>query len=250
MVGASIVLALAAHPPVASERAAAPGRSSTCGQADFCHRGLSGNAASLPDAVVHPPHITALHGGSLNLTLPCSKEPGPAVNWEPPRGWPTTLPQLYQQSSTVVLATLVETHGYWQHDDGHLAMNLTGMDWTTFTVSNFSVQRVYKGSAGPWLQTIDVGANPENVAVCPNRAPVQGNWPLPASTRQQYVLFLQGGHEGLGPPDRWPIINGVVHADADLQPNAWRLGTECYCKNSVPVGAMPLDRFIAAMQGA
>jgi hypothetical protein len=250
VVGASIVLALAAGiaagvvlsrpgpsrvalaEPAATQEPAAPAAAST--------------PPPMPDGVVHPAAVTAVSGGGH--TVPCATGMGPQW-WDPPRGWPTTPSQLYRESDVVVLATLTETHGYWVRNTGQPPSNWTGFDWAPLTATDFHVDHVYKGSAGPWLQVVDTGANRDNIPSCQQRVPQRMNWPLPATTHQQYILFLPNGHEAEGPADRWPVIDGVVHPDHDIQPDAWQLGAICYCRNPAPVGAMPLDQFVAAMQG-
>lgn len=202
---------------------------------------------ALPDAALHPRQVSTLRN-SDGSPIPCTMQMGPE-SWEPPAtGWPTTVHDLYRQATTVVLATLTETRGYWAPVRSNYDNWGNAADLMPYTASNFQVQRVYKGSAGAWLQVVDSGANQDNIASCQNRVPVRGGWPLPAVRRQQYVLFLDAqGEEADGPIDRWPVIDGVVHPDHDIQPRAFRLDE---IRTGNLVGPMPLAQFLATMQGA
>lgn len=246
--GASIVLALAAAlvwallpRPVARISEALPAATALPQQA------TKDDGPSLPDAAAHPQPLSALHNPD-GSAIPCSLQMG-TETWEPPSsGWPTTVHDLYRGSTTVVLATLTRTRGYWGPVRSNYANWGDAADLMPYTASNFQVQQAYKGSAGRWLQVVDSGANQDNIATCQNRVPVRAGWPLPATQRQQYVLFLDAqGEEADGPIDRWPVIDGVVHPDHDIQPRAFRLDEII---TSQVVGPMPLAQFIAAMQAS
>lgn len=245
--GASIVLALAAVLVWALlPHAAAPYSEAAPAATSLAQLAASGDGPALPDPAVHPQPLSALrdaHGGAI----PCTMGMGPE-SWEPPAiGWPTTLRDLYRDSTTVVLATLTATRGYWAPPRSGYDNWGNAADLMPYTASDFRVQQVYKGSAGAWLQVVDSGANPDNIATCPDRVPLRDGWPLPAVRPQQYVLFLDAqGAEARGPIDRWPVVDGVVHPDHDIQPRAFRLDE---IRTGRVVGAMPLARFVAAMEG-
>lgn len=169
-----------------------------------------------PTNVTNPPPVTVLTGGGKTLT--CQEQVGSF--WvDAPQSAPTTPADLYRVSSVVVIATATKPMGYWQKDDGHLpAPNLTHLDWAPLTVTNFKVERVLKGSAGSWLQIVDMGADPNSIATCPKRAVVAKGWPEPVEG-QRYVLFLQFdssrgiNRDELGPMDRFTVTGGTVHSD-------------------------------------
>ena len=184
----------------------------------------SATPPAFPPGVSHPPHITQLSSGGKTVT--CDQQVGTFwVDSGMMQGLPATPQELFQRSTVVVVVTATESHGYWQKDDGHLpAQNLTGLDYAPLTATNFSVERVLKGSAGPWLQLVDQGADPKNMAVCPKRAVVANGWPLPV-VGQRYVLFLQLdagrgiNRDVLGPRDFFPVTNGTVHSPVSGVPD-------------------------------
>jgi hypothetical protein len=197
-------------------------------------------APPMPEGVLDPPVVTAVHGGGV--TMPCTVRHGP-VTADPGQGWPSTLRALYQESAVVVVARATDSRGYWRMDDGRLpAPNIGHMDWASLTATNFSVERVVKGTAGRWLQVIDAGADAASIPTCPLRAEEFEGWPAPRAGGQEYVVFLQWDalrgrlREQFGPLDRWPIINGTVHPDRDLQPDAWSMAG---------VAPAPLEAFLA-----
>jgi len=171
---------------------------------------------AFPPQVTNPPPITQLSSGGKTLSCDQASPGWIAVDAAPSD--PTTPADLFARSNVVVIATAAESHGYWQRDDGHLpTQNLRGMDWAPLTATNFSVERVLKGSAGPWLQLVDMGADPHNIGSCPRLAIVGAGWPLPV-VGQRYVLFLQPDlgrgvtRDIYGPIDFFPVTNGNVHS--------------------------------------
>ncbi len=190
-----------------------------------------------PGGVTNPPPLTHQSDPGSGWTVTCDQQVGPwHVDTNP--GAPTTPTELFHVSTVVVIATAVEEHGYWQRDDGRLpAENLEGLDYAPVTAVNFAVEKVIKGSAGPWLQLVEAGANPNNIAVCAKRATMGGKLPVAG---QRYVLFLQRDDHRLldrdvyGPLDRFPVVqNGIVVSDVQM-------------RGYQPV---PLDQFVTELQG-
>jgi hypothetical protein len=144
----------------------------------------------------------------------------------------------------VVVTDAMAQKPFWLHDRSWGDPNIGG--WDSFTATNFHVVRVIKGQATPWLQRQQQGATPNSLP-CPHHIEVIANQP-PPTVGTQYLLF-DYHHLRLNPnrPQqdqgyqgawwRFPVINGIVHSETELNPQA----------ETMQMTPQPLDAFLRSI---
>ena len=250
LAGGAIALAVISHGQAPNRyqeaaSAASPAATPAMTTAPQPPRSLPSGAPSFPPAASAPQPVSFVaslqHPGDK---LPCNVpgEYGGQIWATPGDGWPTTLKELYQQSSLVAVVTAVDQRTYWQRVAGQPSDPPARMAFRAKTTTDFRIDRLVKGSTDGWTQITEEGAPPASLPTCANLGYEIVNSPV-ARGGQQYVLFLQQGTDGLyeifGGYDRFPVLDGTVHALSDVFPQA----------DAIKITPQPLDQFLGSLSG-
>ena len=159
------------------------------------------------------------------------------VEIEPGRDWPKTPRDMASQAWQVVIADAADQRPFWAQEGSDQSSDIAG-GWGAYTATNFHVLKVLKGSAPHWMQLIQIGARRDSLP-CSQLNMTRVNSP-PPQEGARYILFEWGPHynpvprtlPGLTdqadqlPAFRFRIVNGVVHSEADYDPQALAMHTK------------------------
>ncbi len=205
-----------------------------------------------PNAPTFPPAATAPQPAGFRVSLNRAAPPAPcdvpgekAANaWDTPGdNWPATPQQLFQASELVAVVHPVEQRAYWQRVAGNPGDPPVRLAFRGETTTNFTIVRLFKGEApSGWVQVTEEGALPNALPTCSNLGYEIQNSPV-TRIDHDYVLFLQRGTDGLyeifGSYDRFPLIDGDVHAESDLLRDAY----------AIKIKPQPVNDFLASLTG-